>query len=118
MHIQSGQVIFHMIGEHADSVFLSPSADCREITSIHVPLSVTSHKSWDFYWFPNLLEIVAHPDSPKYVTAKTSILSQIKRKRFIFPQPRNTSPKMFSPRIFMRSWSKREIRILNWLTAC
>ena len=76
MFINSGEVIYNVFGYYAYSIYTAPYADSEMITSIHVPLSVTSHRSWDFYWYPNLLEIVAHPDSPSYITYDGALYSR------------------------------------------
>ena len=76
MLIYSGKVIYSVWGNYATDIFVSQYADCEKITSVHVPLSIMSHKSWNFYWFPNLLEIVAHPDSPQYITYDGALYSK------------------------------------------
>lgn len=78
MLIPSGKVLFYLIGSSfLDHIRPQPFIDKDTITSIHVPLQVTMHKNWDCYhWFPNLLEIIAHPESSKYITYDGALYSK------------------------------------------
>ena len=68
-----------MLIQHNDNVFLDMAGkhhlcgiylkgDVSEFTAFHVPKDVTHHSSAGLYWFPNLQEIIADPESPVYET--------------------------------------------------
>ena len=63
------QVIFRLYGnDYVYEIDPQPFVNPDDIIRIHVPKQITSHSGWNCYWFDNLQQIIAHPDSSRYVT--------------------------------------------------
>lgn len=73
---ESGKVLFEMSKHFVFNIYCRPEYDPDSITSITMPGDITGHLSWPYDRFPELQEIITHPDNPRYMTYDGALYSK------------------------------------------